>query len=80
MLASIPTRGSGRAEAEAKARDALRRGLHDVGILDSDRFASLHPGYFVVFAGVYESLDEAQVAARRTLARYPNAYAREIAR
>jgi cell division septation protein DedD len=80
VLASIPARGTGRADAETKAKDALRRGLRDVGILTSDRFASLHPGYFVVFAGVYDSLDEAQTAARRALSRFPNAYAREIAR
>ncbi|HZO61495.1 MAG TPA: hypothetical protein VFB35_00785 [Gaiellaceae bacterium] len=80
VLASIPARGSGHADAEARATDALRRGLRDVGILTSDRFASLHPGYFVVFAGVYDTLDEAQTAARRARSRFPNAYAREIAR
>ena len=80
VLASIPARGTGHADAEAKAKDALRRGLREVGILTSDRFASLHPGYLVVFAGVYDTLDEAQTAARRTLSRFPNAYAREITR
>jgi len=80
VLASIPKRGSGRDDATAKAKDALRRGLRDVGILTSDRFSSLHPGYYVVFSGIYASLDEAQTAARRVLSRYPNAYAREIAR
>ena len=43
-------------------------------------FASLHPGYFVVWSGVYDTLEEAQTAATRALARFPNAYAREIAR
>jgi hypothetical protein len=80
VLASIPARGNGRADAEAKAKDALGRGLRDVGVLTSDRFSSLHPGYYVVFSGVYDSLDEAQTAARRAASRYPNAYAREIAR
>ena len=80
VLASIPARGKGRDEAEAKAQDALKRGLRDVGVLKSDRFASLHPGYFVVFSGIFESLGEAQTAARRAVSRFPNAYAREIAR
>jgi hypothetical protein len=80
VLASIPARGGGRKDAEARAKDALRRGLRDVGILTSGRYASLHPGYFVVFSGVYDTLDEAQTAARRASARYPNDYAREIAR
>jgi hypothetical protein len=80
VLASIPARGNGQADAEAKAKEAIRRGMRAVGILTSDRFASLHPGYFVVFAGIYDSLEEAQTAARRALSRFPNAYAREIAR
>jgi cell division septation protein DedD len=80
VLASIPARGTGRADADAKAKDALGRGLRDVGVLTSDRFSSLHPGYYVVWSGIYDSLDDAQAAARRASGRYPNAYAREIAR
>ena len=80
VLASIPDRGSGRVDALAKAKLARSKGLRDVGVLVSGKFASLHPGYFVVFAGVYDSLEEAQTAATRALSRYPNAYAREIAR
>ena len=36
--------------------------------------------YYVVFAGVFDSLEEAQTAANRLSGRYPNAYAREITR
>jgi hypothetical protein len=50
------------------------------GVLDSGKFASLHPGYFVVFAGVYSSLGRAQDAARSIAAKYPNAYARQVTR
>jgi len=80
VLASIPARGAGKQDAAAKAKLALSRGLRKVGILTSGKFSSLHPGYFVVFAGVYDSLEEAQTAATRALGRFPNAYAREIAR
>ena len=80
VLASIPARGSGRDDADAKAKEAIDKGLRKVGVLVSDRFSSLHPGYYVVFAGIYDSLDEAQRAATRLLSRYPNAYAREITR
>jgi len=79
VIASIPARGKGLAEANAKAREALGRGLH-AGVLDSGRFASLHPGYFVVFSGVYGSLEEAQNAARSMASKYPNAYARQVTR
>jgi len=80
VLASIPARGNGRAEATAKAKDALGSSLRPVGVLTSSQFASLHPGYYVVFAGVYDSLDEAQTAARRVSGRFPNAYARQVTR
>jgi hypothetical protein len=80
VLASIPARGNGLKDATATAKAALARGLHDVGVLASARFASLHPGYYVVFAGVYPSLQDAQTAAGRAASRYPNAYAREITR
>ena len=29
--------------------------MKKVGVLDSSQFSSLHPGYFVVFAGVYDA-------------------------
>jgi hypothetical protein len=80
VLASIPARGTGRNDADGKARLALSRGLRKVGILVSGKFSSLHPGYFVVFSGVYDTLDDAQTAATRALGRFPNAYAREITR
>ena len=80
VLASIPARSTGLADAQAKAREALNRGLRAVGVLDSKRFASLHPGYYVVFAGIYDSLEEAQTAVGRAAPKFPNAYARQIAR
>ena len=80
VLASIPSRGTGRADAADKAKLAISRGLRKVGILVSGKFSSLHPGYFVVFSGVYDTLEDAQTAATRALGRFPNAYAREIAR
>lgn len=60
-LASVPqTRG--RAAAVARTREARKSGLSAVGILDSSRYASLHPGYWVVFVGVYRSEAEATSA------------------
>jgi hypothetical protein len=80
VIASIPARGTGLADATAKAKEALARGVGKAGVLDSGKFASLHPGYYVVFAGVYASLDQAQSAARSIASKYPNAYARQITR
>lgn len=78
VLASMPVSG-GREVALRNARSAIRSGLKEVGILDSDAFASLHPGYYVLFAGVYPSLAEAQDAVPDARdAGFANAYAREI--
>jgi hypothetical protein len=78
VLASLPTSAE-REAAVAKAERALEAGLPQVGVIDSSRFSSLHPGYFVVFSGVYASLSAAQDAASRAAdAGYGNAYARRI--
>ena len=58
ILISVP-KVDGRDAAVARAEQARRRGLRRVGVLDSSRYASLHPGYWVVFAGVYPSEPEA---------------------
>jgi hypothetical protein len=57
-LASLP-QTEGRRPAEARVREARRKRLSPVGILDSSRYASLHPGYWVVFTGIYGSEAEA---------------------
>ena len=61
VLASVP-QTKGRRVAVARARAARRAGLEQVGILDSSRYASLHPGYWIVFAVVYGSEAEATSA------------------
>lgn len=60
-LVSLPQTG-GRRAAVLRARAAKRHGLQTVGIIDSSSFASLHPGYWVVFTGVYPSQAEASSA------------------
>ena len=61
VLASIP-KAQGRPAARAIADEARQRGLPRVGILDSNRYASLHPGYWIVFTGVYETEPDANGA------------------
>ena len=59
VLDSVPT-VNGRSAALAEARQALQLGMKPVGVLDSARFSSLHPGYFVVFFGIYDTEADAQ--------------------
>jgi hypothetical protein len=77
VLHSFP-QSDGRGTATERADEARRRGLRNVGVLDSSRFASLHPGYFVVFTGVFDSQAEASSALQRARAAFPGAYQREI--
>ena len=78
VLTSLPA-SAGRSAALAQARRALRAGLRKVGVLDSSQYSSLHPGYFVVFSGIYETSADAQSAASRAHPHgYGAAYARRI--
>lgn len=79
VLSSVPL-AAGRPAALAKAREALAAGLEDVGVLDSTRYPSLTPGYFVVFAGVHRSQDSAERALARATGVYPAAYVRPVTR
>lgn len=63
ILVSLP-KVDGRDAAVARAEQARRRGLRAVGVLDSSRYPSLHPGYWVVFSGVYPSEPEARSRLR----------------
>jgi hypothetical protein len=74
VLESIPV-GNGRELAVARARQAKRRGVQQAGILVSSQYSSLHPGYYVVFAGVFGSPAQANAALSTVHARgYPDAY------
>jgi SPOR domain len=78
VLNSVPT-SSGRDDAVRLAKAALKAGLTDVGVLDSASYSSLHPGYYVVFSGVFDSPAQAQSAlATARSSGYPSAYARPI--
>ena len=80
ILASIPA-SSGRGSAVSQARRALRAGLKQVGVLASSRFSTLHPGYYVVFTGVYSAQGEATSASSDAHSRgYATAYPSRIAR
>ena len=46
------------------ASSAARSGLPQVGVLDSSDFSSLHPGYYVVFSGIYSLAGDANTALR----------------
>lgn len=63
VLSSVP-KVDGRDKAVALAEHARDTKLGDVGVIDSSRYASLRPGYWVVFQGIYESEAEANGSLR----------------
>ena len=78
VLVSLDQR-RGLQAAREKAQEALAHGLPNVGIIDSSRFPSLHPGYYVIFTGIYASEEEATGALRRAKAAFRTAYTSEVA-
>ena len=79
VLASVPVAPGNRAVAVRQARDAVDQGLRQVGVLTSARFSSLHPGYLVVFSGVYANRSAAEQAlSRAKAAGFSAGYTREI--
>jgi ribosomal protein S27AE len=80
VLVSYP-KTNGRPSALATASKAAQAGLGQVGILDSSGFASLQPGYLVVFTGIYGSKDDADASVSTARqAGFGGAYSRQIAR
>jgi hypothetical protein len=80
VLESIPF-NAGRSLAVDRARAAGRGGLAQVGVLNSSLYSSLHPGYWVVFSGIYASSGAADAAAQSAKAKgFGSAYSRQITR
>ena len=77
VLQSI-RKDKGRAEAMSVVEAARQRGLPRVGILDSGRFASLHPGYWTVFTGVYETQPDANGALQQARAVVKTAHVQRV--
>ncbi len=79
ILVSYP-KTLGRTTPLATARTAAKDGLPDVGVLDSSRYASLQPGYFVVWSGIYPGQAQANAAVSSAhQAGFGAAYSRRIA-
>ena len=49
-------------------------------MIDSGEFSSLHPGYYVVFSGIYAGSTGGPEGIGRVQGLYPAAYMRQITR
>ncbi len=80
VLVSYP-KTNGRPSALQTADKGAHAGLHQVGVLDSSKYASLQPGYYVVFTGIYAAKADADAAlSTARQAGFAGAYSRQIAR
>jgi len=79
VLVSYPKVNGRPLALQTVARAAAR--LHEVGVLDSSLYASLQPGYYVVFTGIYGSKADADAGVSTARqAGFGGAYSRQIAR
>jgi eukaryotic-like serine/threonine-protein kinase len=78
ILASMPTK----AAAEDKLQKAKDGGIASAAILHSDDFPTLRPGYWVVFDGQYDTIDQAtsQASADRGKGEFADAYPRFVSK
>jgi hypothetical protein len=80
VLESLPV-AAGRAAAVGRARQAKAHGLKDVGVLVSSQYSSLHPGYYVVFSGIYATQGQASTGLADAHAKgFPDAYQTRVTR
>ncbi len=78
ILESVPA-SQGRPAAESKAQAAKNKGLAEVGVLNTNNYEDLTPGYYAVFNGVKDTKSEAEAGvAQAKSAGYTNAYVRQI--
>jgi hypothetical protein len=65
-------------QANTKAREAKSRGI-DAGVLHSNNYSSLNPGYWVVFAGQYSNASKASSHIQEYASKgFPGGYPRQI--
>ena len=64
----------------AKKQQAVAKGFSNAGVLNSDDYFTLNPGYWVLYLGPYDTKSEAQAAqAEARAAGYSDAYVRRVA-
>jgi hypothetical protein len=59
---------------------AISKGISNAGVLNSDDYFTLNPGYWVLYMGPYNSKSAAQAAVPTAVSHgYPDAYVRRVA-
>ena len=77
-LGSLPKDGTTAADVEATKQDLTDKGATDVGVLDSDLYASLPAGNYVIYSGVFDSKGDADAALKNLGGDFPDATVVEV--
>jgi hypothetical protein len=78
QLKTIPKEGSDAAAIAAAKQEATASGATEVGALDSDEYASLDSGAYVIYSGVYTSKKDATAALKDLKTSFPDAKVVEV--
>ncbi len=77
-LTSTPKQGATAEAVESLQADAESKGVSTVGVLDSDLYASLPAGEWIIYSGVYAERGDAEKAVSDVRGDYPGASAVEV--
>jgi uncharacterized protein YegP (UPF0339 family) len=72
-LGALPKQGTTPEQVATAKTDATGKGAPDVGALDSDQYASLPAGNYVIYSGVYSSKADASKALKSLKSKFPDA-------
>jgi hypothetical protein len=72
-LQTIPKEGTPVADVTAAKTAAAGKGASDVGALDSDDYASLDSGNYVIYAGIFNTRKQARKALGKLKKKFPDA-------
>jgi hypothetical protein len=78
QLTTVSKDGATTATVDAAEQKAVADGAADAAVLDSDLYASLPPGNYVVYSGVYTDRRSAEVALKGLRKSFPSAAVVEV--
>ena len=73
QLSTVPKDGATAENVDAAKQTAVTEGAIDAAVLDSDLYASLPPGNYVIYSGVYTDRRSAEVALKGLRKSFPSA-------
>jgi hypothetical protein len=77
-LGTLPKDRTTSADVESQKQSLTDQGATDVGVLDSDKYASLPPGNWVFYSGVFDAQADANSALKKLGSSFPDALVAEV--